>query len=118
MHLIGLGAVGSFISHYISPKVILNNQVPSLVFSTIRGVKSPLKINLDSGQDEINHLIVATKAHQTLDALRPLIPRLSSDSIIYLFQNGGLCVRDELSIQSILNYSCIKIISLSDSSSF
>jgi ketopantoate reductase len=97
MYLVGLGAVGSLINHYISPKVILNNvKVPSLIFTSLRGVKSPLKIQLDSGKDEIDTLIVATKAHQTLDALKPLVPRLTQNSMIYLFQNGGLAIRDEL----------------------
>ena len=98
VHLIGLGAVGSLLTHYISPKVILNNrQVPCLIFSSIRG-KSPLNLRLDTGQDEIKDLIVTTKANHTMEALKPLIPRLSTNSTIYLFQNGGLSVRDELSI--------------------
>lgn len=115
MYLIGLGAVGSLINHYISPRVILNKlQVPSLIFTCSRGIKSPLKIDIDSGNDEINTLIVATKAHQTLEALKPLIPRLSQNSIIYLFQNGGLAVRDELSIYIKTKLSWIWIISMSN----
>jgi ketopantoate reductase len=114
MYLIGLGAVGSLINHYLSPKVILKNNVriPSLIFTSLRGSKSPLKIQLDSGKDEIDTLIVTTKAHQTLHALKPLIPRLSQNSTIYLFQNGGLAIREEL-IESGL-FSCqINMVSIS-----
>ena len=97
MHLIGLGAVGSFITNYISPKVILSNpQVPVIIFRSFLGHTSPLKVDVDSGKDDIKTLIVTTKAHQTLEALKPLVSRLSFDSMVYIFQNGGLAVRDEL----------------------
>ncbi|KAL7268180.1 2-dehydropantoate 2-reductase (Ketopantoate reductase) (KPA reductase) (KPR) [Rhizina undulata] len=47
---------------------------------------------------KISNLIVVTKAHQTLSALRPLKERLSRDSTILLVQNG-MGVVEELNSQ-------------------
>ncbi|KAJ5158033.1 Ketopantoate reductase ApbA/PanE [Penicillium coprophilum] len=41
------------------------------------------------GRDEIQHLIVCTKATQTVSALRPLVPRLNRASNILFLQNGS-----------------------------
>ncbi|WVQ72393.1 hypothetical protein IAR50_001945 [Cryptococcus sp. DSM 104548] len=46
-------------------------------------------------QDPISSLVVTLKASQTLDAVEPLVPRLSQDSVVSLLQNG-MGVYDEL----------------------
>ncbi|PVV04308.1 hypothetical protein BB560_001195, partial [Smittium megazygosporum] len=42
----------------------------------------------------IENLIITTKAHQTLDAISPVIPKLGPSSIIVLIQNGAGVVEE------------------------
>lgn len=43
---------------------------------------------IGTGQDKIESLFITTKAHQTVPAIRRLLPRLSPNSTIVLLQNG------------------------------
>lgn len=44
--------------------------------------------DLGADSDQIHSLFITTKAHQTLPAIRQLLPRLSANSTIVLLQNG------------------------------
>lgn len=74
-------AAGFYSEGFEAPK-------PSRYLSTRREADGKLKENEPGAPGPIESLFVTTKAHQTLPAIRRLLPRLSSKTTIVLLQNG------------------------------
>jgi len=121
-HVLGLGSVGSLLSHHLRRAIPTTHSI-TLIHKTQRQARDALSHggvirienhgllstahgfrfeNFDAldvssmAQTEgsakhvetIESLFVTTKAHQTLPAIRRLVPRLSKNSTIVLLQNG------------------------------
>ncbi|TPX65049.1 2-dehydropantoate 2-reductase [Spizellomyces sp. 'palustris'] len=113
-YILGAGAIGLFHAHHI--RTLLHSPVTLLLRSptltqfhatnntlTIRTPDQALigTSTLDAEEPTpdgppIENLIICTKSHDTLAALEPITPRLSSTSTILLLQNGVLGVYNHL----------------------
>ncbi|WWC73117.1 uncharacterized protein I206_107083 [Kwoniella pini CBS 10737] len=104
IHLLGVGSIGTLLAHHIrlsSPSIPLTLLVRSPrdfpeKIKVIRDGKSSnssgytveSSLGNESSKDPISSLVITTKTTQTLQAIEPLIPRLSNKSTIALLQNG------------------------------
>lgn len=109
VHLLGVGAMGSLLSHELvqaHPHIIPNftmlfkdsvsfdsfkHQDSKLVMNKLDNTSSFSTINSDYRvpvESKIENLIVATKTHQTTDALRKYVDHITPDTNILLLQNG------------------------------
>ncbi|TGZ84654.1 hypothetical protein EX30DRAFT_360671 [Ascodesmis nigricans] len=115
IHILGAGSVGTFITHCLEstsspPHITLiirppNTHGPSPLIpssytinlthgTSSNTISSPshtiptLAPPLPKSRPPLTNLIVTTKAHQTLPALRPLLPFLSTSTSILFLQNG------------------------------
>eukprot|EP00668_Euglena_longa_P034545 GGOE01044368.1.p1 GENE.GGOE01044368.1~~GGOE01044368.1.p1 ORF type:complete len:350 (+),score=73.78 GGOE01044368.1:117-1166(+) len=118
IHVVGAGSVGVLIAHHLArrghPVSLLLRSGDRLRHLQARGGRLRVE-NLHGGTvaavDEstvsaevvqptsgppIAQLLVTTKANQVADAVRPLLPRLTQDSVVVLLQNGVLGVYEEL----------------------
>lgn len=113
VHILGAGAVGCLIAFHLSkagvPTTLLVRSRQALSsLSQLICVESSENLGpkraaaavtveaLCEGAAEIETLVVATKAHQALNALQSVSPRLSSGSLVVLMQNGTLGVLEEV----------------------
>ncbi|KAI8882465.1 2-dehydropantoate 2-reductase [Backusella circina FSU 941] len=113
VHILGTGAIGCHIGSMLK---MHNNKVTLMLRSeehlqdfkkrqstiTYRTKDKHMPVEgfdavstLNSIQDPIDTLVVSTKSHYTVNALAPLVSRLTSNSTVLLLQNG-MGVSDEL----------------------
>src|SRR5690606_38383831 len=101
-HILGIGALGGLWAMRLAmqtdtPRLDVRlllrddhvkHQTLTLRDGTARHSHDFVAETADQAFGPIEHLLVATKAYDTLAALEALRPRLNSDSRIYLMQNG------------------------------
>lgn len=104
VHFLGLGAIGTL---YATGLQKLNLPIRAILSSSnassVRSLKSldgtsisTTTFERDFPNSPISHLIVSTKAQDTVPALRILYPRIDSSTCILLLQNGALAVQTKL----------------------
>lgn len=113
IHILGAGAIGQLHAHYLTASKIPNMLLTRNVLGNERKVQqvqllitNPQKIKLSStaildpldGDSIISHLIVCTKSHQCMQAIKNIAHRLTPNPIIILLQNGVLKVHQEVLI--------------------
>jgi 2-dehydropantoate 2-reductase len=109
IHVLGVGNLGKYVAHSLaksSPKPVTlifhrkrserewlaQGCAITCIADGIADRRSGFEIEslpaMQNAPEPIKHLIVATKAHVTLEALRPLKEKLNADSVILFLQNG------------------------------
>lgn len=107
VHILGIGNLAKLLAHslrkhYPDLPITLLFHRPSLAEEWDRAGKTIeivrngvsdrqkgfLHEDVFAGKDSIHQLIVATKTHATVEALRPLQTRLSASSTLLFLQNG------------------------------
>lgn len=115
-HVLGAGAMGSLWAVRLAQAIIDENQVPDVTLilrddnvmdgypghitvETANGDKTKITLKSELAQQitrPIDRLLVTTKAFDTNQALLPLMPLITSDSKVFLLQNG---IRNHLKLQ-------------------
>ncbi|WVF65564.1 hypothetical protein IAT40_000293 [Kwoniella sp. CBS 6097] len=112
LHVLGVGSLGTLVTHHIrraNPPLPITlllrdpSKFPRETRVTREGVESistnydlapsfpsssESKSNQNQTDEPIESLLVTLKAPQTVSAIKPLVPRLKSNSVISLLQNG------------------------------
>jgi len=105
-HVLGAGAIGGLIAAHLErqgqptglilasaaaraayPRAGLTVSPPEPCRHPWRARPAPLLAG-ELSRHSIRRLLIATKAHQTLGALAPLLPALAPDALVVLLQNG------------------------------
>lgn len=94
-HILGPGSIGSLFACHLQQAGIPVQLIgrPGRPSPTEITLQENLRRTLyhfqaDDGSSPIQQLLITVKAHQTLPALQPLMPRINKDSLILLMQNG------------------------------
>lgn len=112
VHILGTGGIGSLVATSLAAKMPSSNirlivrkrklggalsKDVTLNLNRIFGVPATyenrfkaIAVSADGSDqvEDISNLVVATKAHQTADAIRPLLPSIGANTNILLLQNG------------------------------